>query len=478
MIRLYHISTRKSIVCNTYNRHYEKVGNNAPVYIEDDLPFDIPDSWCWVRMACIGNIVVGATPSTSKSEYWTNGTIPWLPSGCCQDSEVNTSFHSIKMITQKGYNSCSTTLMSPDTALIALTGATAGKVGLLKFLACANQSVVGISPYYGVNSKFIFYQLMARRQEILSDCIGSAQPHISKDYITKMYFALPPLVEQTRIITHIEKINPYIAEYDKLEQAKSKLDNEIYDKLKKSILQYAIQGKLVPQDPDDEPASVLLEKIRAEKKAQLGKKYVDSYIYKGDDNCYYEHIAGKAKDEVIEVPFDLPNNWSWCRLDNLALYKKGPFGSSLTKDMFVPKSETSIKVYEQKNAIYKDCTLGCYYISEKKYNTMKSFEVFSNDIIVSCAGTIGETYVLPHNCPKGIINQALMKITLFKQEIVEFYLFYFDYILKIQAQKSSKGSAIKNIPPFEILKNMLMPIPPLNEQKRIVNKINEVFAKL
>ena len=162
----------------------------------------------------------------------------------------------------------------------------------------------------------------------------------------------------------------------------------------------------------------------------------------------------------------------------MALYKKGPFGSSLTKDMFVPKSEISVKVYEQKNAIYKDCSLGNYYVSVDKYETMKSFEVFPDDIIVSCAGTIGETYVLPKNAPKGIINQALMKIKLFEQSIIEFYLIYFDYILKGQAQKSSKGSAIKNIPPFDILKRMMMPIPPLAEQKRIVDKIDEIFAKL
>ena len=97
---------------------------------------------------------------------------------------------------------------------------------------------------------------------------------------------MPPLAEQERIVAEIEKFEPLIAEYDKLEQQATKLDDEIYDKLKKSILQYAIQGKLVPQDSNDEPAAVLLERIRAEKKAQLGKKYVESYIYKGDDNCY------------------------------------------------------------------------------------------------------------------------------------------------------------------------------------------------
>ena len=365
------------------------------------------------------------------------------------------------------------------TPLLCIEGGSAGrKIGILSEDVCFGNKLCAFETY-GINSKYLYYFLQAPMFiDVFKASTTGIIGGVSVNVIKSLFFYLPPLAEQVRIVAEIEKYEPLIAEYDKLKQQKSKLDGEIYDKLKKSILQYAIQGKLVPQDPSDEPASELLEKIRAEKKAQLGKKYVDSYIYKGDDNCYYEHIDGKVKDTAIEVPFDLPNNWTWCRLDNLALYKKGPFGSSLTKDMFVPKSDTSIKVYEQKNAIYKDCTLGSYYISEQKYNTMKSFEVFSNDIIVSCAGTIGETYILPHNCPKGIINQALMKITLFKQEIVAFYLLYFDYILKIQAQKISKGSAIKNIPPFEILKNMLMPIPPIAEQQRIVDKINEIFVKL
>lgn len=130
-----------------------------------------------------------------------------------------------------------------------------------------------------------------------------------------------------------------------------------------------------------------------------------------------------------------------------------------------------LKYIEQKNAIQKDYTLGEYYITEEKFKTMTSFIVKPFDIIVSCAGTIGETYVLPSNAPIGIINQALMRITLFDMNICNFYLLYFDYILKKQAQLLSAGSAIKNIPPFEILKNMLMPIPPLSEQEKIVNKI-------
>ena len=478
MIRLYHISTRKSIVCNTYNRHYEKVGNKEPICIEDELPFEIPDSWCWVRFPQIVAFELGKTPDRHTDKFWNNGVYSWFSIADMKDKQTVT--FTKEKISATALQEKFGGVLVPQGTLIMSFKLTVGRTSILGTDAVHNEAIISIFPYVsrGNITRNYLLNVLGLLVEYVDQTDAIKGATLNSNKLKNMLVPLPPFAEQSRIVSEIEMYEPLIAEYDKLEQQKSKLDSEIYDKLKKSILQYAIQGKLVPQYENDEPASELLKRIRAEKKEKLGKKYVDSYIYKGDDNCYYEHIGGKAKDEVIEVPFDLPNNWSWCRLDNLALYKKGPFGSSLTKDMFVPKSDTSIKVYEQKNAIYKDCTLGSYYISEQKYNTMKSFEVFSNDIIVSCAGTIGETYVLPHNCPKGIINQALMKITLFKQEIVKFYLLYFDYILKIQAQKSSKGSAIKNIPPFEILKNMLMPIPPLDEQKRILNKINEIFAKL
>ena len=169
-------------------------------------------------------------------------------------------------------------------------------------------------------------------------------------------------------------------------------------------------------------------------------------------------------------------NWVWCRLDDLAFYKKGPFGSSLTKAMFVPKGNDTYKVYEQKNAIQKDHELGSYYISKEKYSSLSSFAVHPYDIIVSCAGTIGETYVLPQNIQEGIINQALMLIRLYKREIERFYLLYFDFILKQEAHKESKGTAIKNIPPFDVLKNFFIPLPPLAEQQRIVIEIEKWFV--
>ena len=173
-----------------------------------------------------------------------------------------------------------------------------------------------------------------------------------------------------------------------------------------------------------------------------------------------------------EVPFEVPGGWCWCKLDDLAFYKKGPFGSSLTKSMFVPDSSDAYKVYEQKNAINKDATLGHYFIDKSKFEELKGFAVQPEDIIVSCAGTIGETYVLPHDIREGIINQALMTIRLFDKSISDFYLLYFDFILKSEAAKESKGTAIKNIPPFDILKNFFIPLPPLEEQNRIIEKVS------
>ena len=191
--------------------------------------------------------------------------------------------------------------------------------------------------------------------------------------------------------------------------------------LKNSILQQAIQGKLTEQLPTDGNASDLLKKISAER-----QKLID---------------AGKIKNEkslppisAEEIPFDIPENWQWVRLGNIGIYKKGPFGSSLTKKIFVPKGNDTIKVYEQKNAIQKNALLGDYYISQKYFEEkMKSFEIQAGDIIVSCAGTIGESYIMPDNMEKGILNQALMRMKLLSPINLKYFLVFLDFILKRDA---------------------------------------------
>ena len=195
------------------------------------------------------------------------------------------------------------------------------------------------------------------------------------------------------------------------------------------------------------------------------------------DNSHYELVDGVERCIDEELPFEIPESWEYIRLNNLGEYRKGPFGSSLTKNMFVPKGANTVKVYEQKNAIQKDYALGTYYIRQDYYEAkMKGFTVCPGDIIVSCAGTIGETYVMPKNIELGIINQALMRMRIFAPINIEYFLLYFDYVIKQQARKNSKGSAIKNIPPFEVFKQILLPLPPISEQKRIVARVHELFS--
>ena len=180
--------------------------------------------------------------------------------------------------------------------------------------------------------------------------------------------------------------------------------------------------------------------------------------------------------KVPEIRFDgFTYDWEQRKFGDLADYKKGPFGSALKKDIFVPKSDTTVKVYEQQNAINKDWHLERYFITEEYANKLSGFKVEGGDIIVSCAGTIGETYEIPMDAEPGIINQALMKIKV-KESIVNKKMFniLFTNMIDDFTRVHSNGSAIKNIPPFSDLKPMEVFVPEMDEQ----NKISFYFSNL
>lgn len=235
--------------------------------------------------------------------------------------------------------------------------------------------------------------------------------------------------------------------------------------LRNKVLELAIQGKLVEQDPNDESASELVRKIKEEKREFLSEGKIKKI------NPYFP-----IKED--EIPFKIPFLWEWIRFDDIAIFKKGPFGSSITKSMFVPKGNNTYKIYEQKNAIHKDNTLGEYYISEVKFNELRNFEVFPADIIVSCAGTIGETYILPSKIERGIINQALMRIDLSGLIEKEFFLMFFDMVLNSHITAKSKGSAMKNIPPLEVLKKIPFSLPSYKEQIRIIDRYKWFMSEI
>lgn len=237
--------------------------------------------------------------------------------------------------------------------------------------------------------------------------------------------------------------------------------------LREKILDLAMRGKLVKQDPNDEPASVLLEKIKAEKDQLIKEKKIKK-----------SKTLPPITDE--EKPFDIPDSWEWVRLGEiLALEKgsirRGPFGSSLKKAYFVPKSHNTYKVYEQGNAINHTIDYGSYYISAQKYDELKSFAIRPGDIIISGAGTIGKTYILPPESPEGVINQALIRIRLNNKLITnDFFLLLFKQKVSL-LNKKAKGTAIKNMFSIAHMKqDIVWALPPISEQNRIVKQLQEI----
>ena len=325
-------------------------------------------------------------------------------------------------------------------------------------------------PYGIVNTEYLF--LLFSSIDFREHYKGTALPTVDANFVGKLLFGLPPLAEQERIVAEIEKFEPLIAEYDKLEQQATKLDGEIYDKLKKSILQYAIQGKLVPQDSNDESAAVLLERIRAEKKSQLGKKYVESYIYKGDDNCYYEHINGKDVDITEDIPFDLPDSWSWSRWGELSDsiqygYNAPAIQSGRIKMVRISDIHENQVMWE--NVPYCD-------IAEEDIST---YLLKENDILFArTGGTVGKSFLVKNIKEEAIYAGYLIR-TRYNSKLIPQYFKYFmeSPLYWSQLRNGTIATAQPNCN-GQTLSKMIVPVPPLAEQKRIVEKIDEIFAKL
>ena len=313
------------------------------------------------------------------------------------------------------------------------------------------------------NIEYIMYALSSNdfRNKVQSLGHGVTRFRISKTNLINIAFPIPPISEQNRIVKKIKELFKLLDRIDAL-QTQYSSDLEV---LKSKIIDAGIQGKLTEQLPEDGTAEELLEQIEIQKNTILKNR-------KG-------RVDKKIKAIDGDFPYEIPSHWKWIRFGNIGLFKKGPFGSALTKSMFVPKGKNTVKVYEQQHAINKDNTLGTYYITREYFDdSMSGFEVLPGDIIVSCAGTIGETYIMPDDIEQGIINLALMRVTLAEGVNRKFFQYYFDANLKKSAQNESNGSAIKNIPPFDVMKNWYFPIPPLEEQERIVEKIENILTLL
>ena len=371
------------------------------------------------------------------------------------------------------YNQGNFRIAHINTPLLCIEGGSAGrKIGVLTEDVCFGNKLCAFEPI-GINPKYLYYYLQNPIfTQIFKEKTTGIIGGVSVNTLKNLLFAMPPLAEQERIVAEIEKFEPLIAEYDRLEQQATKLDGEIYDKLKKSILQYAIQGKLVPQDSNDEPAAVLLERIRAEKKAQLGKKYVESYIYKGDDNCYYEHINGKDFDITEDIPFDLPDSWSWSRWGELSdsiQYGYNAPAKQSGRIKMVRISDIHENQVMWENVPYCD-------IAEEDIST---YLLKENDILFArTGGTVGKSFLVKNIKEEAIYAGYLIR-TRYNSKLIPQYFKYFmeSPLYWSQLRNGTIATAQPNCN-GQTLSKMIVPIPPLAEQKRIVEKIDEIFAKL
>lgn len=426
-----------------------------PEITEDEIPFEIPSGWEWVRVGEIGSWSAGATPSRQHPEYY-EGNIPWLKTGDLNDGYiVDLSEFVGKIALEK----TSLRLNPIGSVLMAMYGATIGKLGILEIEATTNQACCACIPYSCVVNKYLFYYLMSQRRNYIKMGAGGAQPNISKEKIVISLIPLPPLEEQHRIVAKIEEILPYIDQYDKAYTKLEIFNKKFPEDMKKSILQMAMQGKLVEQRAEEGTADALYEQIVAEK-AQLIK---DGKIKKE------KPLLEITEDEI---PFEIPASWKWVRLS--AICEKIGSGSTPTGGKNVYQDDGILFLRSQN--VYNDGLRfdGIAFISEE-LNRPNSVVVAKDILLNITGGSIGRCALVPDDFDKANINQHVMIIRLVNLDLrfwVHFVIisaYIQQKIMDVQVGVSREGLSA------EKLKNFIIPLPPLAEQKRIVAKIEELL---
>ena len=427
-----------------HNCYYEKIGNNAPVKLED-LPFDIPDNWTWIRFPNLVNFILGKTPERHNPKYWNDGKYPWFSISDMKDKQ--TIFETKEKISDVSLKENFNSFLRLAGTLIMSFKLTVGRVSILGVDGIHNEAIVSIFPYLTENNTirdWLFY-ILGLIVEYVDHTDAIKGSTLNKQKMNTMLIPLPPLREQNRIIAKILETKPLIDKYNEIETKLSQLEQEFPEKLKKSVLQYAIEGKLVKQDPNDEPASILLERIKAEKEKLIKEGKIkrdknESYIYQGDDKNYYEN---------------LPQGWVITTLSQVI---------SLTSGTDLTTQEYS------SNNIGVPYLTGASNISNKneiiinRYTKEKYINSHLDEILLSCKGTIGK--IVKNNIGDCHVARQFMSIKAFidKDYLIIFLKTLID-VLVFEAK-----SMIPGIDRCQILTKVIC-LPPLNEQKLISKKI-------
>ena len=463
-----------------HNLPYEKVGKNEPVCIADEVPFEIPESWEWARLGTILHKLSDGTHSTPK--YVDNG-VPFI-----SVKDISSGF--------LDFSNCKYISKSEHVDLYARCNPEYGDILLTKVGTTGIPVIVDINEEF---SLFVSVALLKFNQQLLCNeflihLINS--PLVQKQAaentkgvgnknwvirdIANTLIVIPPLKEQYRIVSELQKYDGLLRDYSKKENELSNLNDGFPELLKKSILQEAIQGKLVPQDENDEPASVLLERIRAEKEAlikagKIKKDKNESVIFRRD-NSHYEKLDGIERCIDDEIPFAIPDNWCWVHLSNIM---------NVVSARRVHQSDwkTSGVPFYRAREVGKLCEQG--YVDNELYISEELFELFSqngvpsaNDMMVTAVGTLGKTYVVKetdrfyYKDASVICFENFGKINPFYMQLVMASPY-----MTTQIKEHSSGTTVGTIT-ISTASNYYVPVPPLAEQHRIVTAYNSLIPHL
>ena len=458
--------------------YYEKILATGEVKcIDEEIPFDVPQGWEWCRVSSLFQI----NPKVVAEDNTSAAFIPMEAISAGYGSEFR--YYEKKWGEIKsGY----TAFADNDIAFAKITPCFQNRKSVI-FEGLPNGIGAGTTELkilrtYGetINRWFVLYFLESPYFIDEATFKGTAnQQRIIVGYLENKLFPLPPLAEQERIVGKIGLVMPIIDKYSKSQELLDKMNVELNECLKKSVLQEAIQGKLVPQIAEEGTAQELLEQIKAEKQklvkeGKLKKSALDSsVIFRGDDNKYWE----KSGDSIVcideEIPFGIPSSWSWCRLGNIASVKGGkriPVGEKLTTEN---TGHMYIRVADMKENTVK--TDDIHYISESIYQKIKSYTISTEDLYITVAGTIGSVGEIPKVFDNANLTENADKIVF--RGICKKFLMHCLLSNFVQSQIKKCTTKVGQ-PKLAIVRieDLLIPLPPIKEQYRIVHKIEQTAS--
>ena len=450
------------------NTPYEKIGDEVRSLA---VPFDIPDGWVWVHPTDIGFFGSGKTPAPDQLSKF--GTIPYF-----KVADMNATGNEVYLCNSNSF------LKLPNSMKLFSKGAVVypkngGAVFTNKKRILGQDSLVDLNtgsytPFSQMDEKFFYY--LFSTVDFQKYYKGTALPTVDMDAVQEIVWGLPSLAEQKRIVTAIELTLPLIDKYEETHSQLSRLQNSFPEALKKSILQEAVQGKLVPQDPSDEPAEALLERIRAEKQrlikeGKIKKDKHESVIFRRD-NSHYEKLDAAERCIDDELPFEIPDSWEWVRLGTVFQHNTGKALNASNRDGEKLTYITTSNLYWDRFVLDNLKTMP-FTDSEVDKCTVQQ-----GDLLVCEGGDIGRAAIWGSNKPMRIQNH-IHRLRAYVPVCTRFFYYLF-YLYKGAGWIGGKGIAIQGLS-SNAIHNLLFPLPPLHEQERIVSAIDtalDVVQKL